>query len=175
MFTIADTLGAPIVATANRIATSADFANGAPAIAAQPDTPRNLTATLTDANASVTAGTLTITGLDPQGNAVTESVGFAALRTGWIGTKIFASVTALAIAGVVGATAGTDVVVMGVGSVIGLANPIQGSQAVKHVYLGGTRIAAPTIAVGAQSSGVDVSASTYNGTKDLFVFYSPFQ
>lgn len=174
-YTVAAHLGAPIVATANRIVTSTDFANGAMTIAAQPDTPRNLTATLTDANSSVTAGTLTINGLDPQGNAVQEVVGFAALRAGWTGTKIFASVTSLAIAGVAGATAGTDVIVVGVGSTIGLPSNIVGTQAIKHVYLGGARIAVPVVASGDQTSGVDASAATYNGSKALQVYYSPLQ
>lgn len=174
-FILSAYLGNPIAADDDRIVTSTDFATGNLAVAAQPDTPRNLTVNLTDANSSVSAGTLTITGKSPDGTTITESCTYAQARTGYVGTRIFASVTSVAIASAAGGAAGVDVVIVGVGNVIGLPSPIEASAAVKHVYLGGTRVASPTIATGKYNSGVNVSASTYNGTKTLQVLYSPAQ
>lgn len=169
-------LGAPIVATVNTIVASRDFANATATIAAQPDVPRNLTGTLTDANSSVTAGIATITYLDPEGVQRVEVVTFAQLGAVWAGTRIVAFVQSIVMSGVVGNLGGTDVVVFGVGIKIGLPSPIAAASQVRHVYLGdgaASRIAAPVISVGLLSSAVDVSASTYNGVKRLRVNYSP--
>ena len=166
-------LGLPVVADNDRIVTSADWADGALTIAAQPDVPRNLTVTVTDDNDSITGGTLTITGLDARGEAVSEVLNIANGKT-LTGTKIFGSVTSAVIAGTTGtAASGTDVLIIGVGNVIGLPADIGVTAAVKHVYLGGTRVASPTIATGNQTSGVNVSAATYNGSKALHVYFAP--
>lgn len=168
-------LGAPIVATTNRIVAAVDYANATHTIAAQPDTPRNLTGTLTDANNSVTAGVTTITGKDPEGNTIVEAPTFAQLRAGWTGTKVFAQVTSVVTTGAVGGAPGVDTFVIGVGNVIGLPSSIEAAAQVRHVFLAGTRVAAPVIAVGKNKSGVDVSASTYDGAKALRVYYTPGQ
>ena len=63
-------LGAPILADDDRIVTSADWADGALTIAAHPDVPRNITITVTDANASITGGTCTVVGVDHAGTAI---------------------------------------------------------------------------------------------------------
>jgi len=168
-------LGAPVVADPDRIVTSAPYDNGTLTIAAQPDTPRNITVTVTDANASITAGILTVTGVDPMGNAVVEVMDITDGLT-FTGTKMFGSVTSAVITDEVGSQASTtDVIVIGVGNRIALPQDIVGSQAVKHVYLGGARVAAPVVTAGPQISSVDVSAATYNGTKALQVIYSPIQ
>jgi hypothetical protein len=169
---VAAHLGAPIIATTNRITALVDWANGALAIAAQPDVPRNITCTLTDANASVTAGTLTVTGLDPEGNVVVEVITAAQARAVFAGTKIFASVTSVVIAGSVGQQAAIDQVIVGVGNVIGLPSTIQATSQVKHVYLAGVRQATPVITAGRQRSGVNASAGTYDGAKQLRVHYN---
>lgn len=168
-------LGNPIAASTNRIVASTDFASGTLTIAAQPDVPRNVTVSLTDANSSVTAGTVTITGKSVEGKTITEACTYAQARSGFTGSRIFASVDSVVIASAAGGATGTDVVIVGVGSVIGLPSPIVKSAAIKHVYLGGTRIASPTIATGKLNSGVNVSSGTYNGTKALQVFYNPAQ
>jgi hypothetical protein len=171
-----ENLGAPVVADTDRIVVAVDIADGAQVIAAQPDVPRNLTATLADANDSVTAATLTIQGITPQGETVTETVTLAQLKAGWTGAKIYAVVSSVTVAGVAGTVdADTDQLVVGVGNVIGLAAPIQEPAAVKHVFLGGARVASPTIAIGDSTSGVDVSGSTYDGSKELVVFYNPME
>lgn len=159
-------LGLPVLADVDRIVTSIDIANGAQVIAAQPDVPRSLTVTVTDANASITAGTVTIVGTDPQGRTVTEVLTLPTLTL--TGTKIFASVTSVTVASLAGAAAG-DTITVGVGNKIGLPFDILKTSAVKHTYLGGTRVAAPTVAVGTSLSSVDASAATYDGAKALQV------
>ena len=172
-FVLRQSLGAPVVADPDRIVTSEAFEDGTLTLAAQPDVPRNLTVTVTDANASITAGLVTVTGITPQGETVTEAFDIADSLT-HTGAIVFAVVSSVVVSNEAGSAAGsTDTITIGVGNVIGLSSPIDTSAAVKHVYLGGARVASPTIARGPNTSGVDVSASTYNGTKELVVFYAP--
>jgi hypothetical protein len=168
---VAALLGNPIAASANRIVTSVNLTNVSFSIAAQPDVPRNLTCTVTDTTASITAGTITFTGTDPSGAAVVEVLDLSAALT-LTGTKIFASVTSVVCAGatVLGGS-GDETIVVGVGTVIGLPSNIAAVGAVKNVYLGGVRASSPTITAGAQTSGVDASSGTYANTKNLLVFY----
>lgn len=166
-------LGAPVVATTNRLVTVVDWENGSLTIANQPDVPRNPTCTLTDANSSVTAGTITFNGKGPEGDIISEVATAAQARAGFTGVKMFAHVTSIVIAGSVGQQAATDTVVAGVGNVVALPSPIEAASQVRHVFLAAVRIAAPVVAVGRYKSGVNVSASTYDGTKQLRVWYSP--
>jgi len=166
-------LGQPVIADVDRIVTTVDWTVVALTIAAQPDCPRNITATLTDADNSVT-GLLTITGEDAQGRTVVETMapnGAGGGKT-LVGTKIFAKVVSAVITLATGATT-DDEVVIGVGDVIGIPIDLSWTVSVTHTYLGGTRIASPTLTAGVSTSGVNVSASTYNGTKVLLVFVKP--
>lgn len=167
-------MGLPVVADADRIVTSILFANGTLTIAAQPDCPRNITIALTDADDSV-VGTITVTGKDPMGRTITEVMhpdGEGAGKT-LTGTKIFAKIDSVVISGASGAEVDVDMVVVGVGNVIGLPLDIPDVDGVRHVYLGGVRIASPTVAIGTSTSGIDVSAGTYNGSKALHAFVQP--
>ena len=164
-------MGMPALADVDRIVTSVAFTDGALIIAAQPDVPRNLTATLTDGDSSVT-GVLTITGTDPKGRTVTEVMSpTAGVGLTLTGTKIFASVTSCVVSGCTGET-GADVVVIGIGNVIGLPWDIDNAAAVQHTYLGGTRLT-PTVATGTSTSGVDASAGTYDGAAWLHCYVEP--
>jgi len=165
-------LGAPILADVDRIVTSADWADGALSVAAQPDVPRNVTVNVTDANASITGGTCTIVGTDHLGRAVTEVMDITDGLT-FTGTKIFASVTSATIADTAGSAAsGTDLITIGVGNVIGVPFDLTASTEVKHSYLGGTRLTA-TVTTGISLSGVDASSGTYDGSKMLHVYVKP--
>jgi len=163
-------MGAPVLADVDRIVVSVDWADGALVIAAQPDVPRNVTATLTDADNSV-SGVLTIVGKDCRGRTITE-VQTVVLGVGkaFVGTKIFASITSITITGTSGATPSTDVVTVGVGDVIGTPMDLDADATVHHTYLGGTRIASPVLATGVSTSGINASAGTYNGAKMLQAF-----
>lgn len=167
-------LGIPIAADDDRIVVTADFVlNGAQVIAAQPDVPRNLTIYMVDANASITAGKITIVGEDMYGRAISDVWDIPTNLAGSKVTKnIYAKVTSVTTSGITGAIgAGADQVKVGVGAVIGTPD-MAITTAVKHVYLGGVRVASPTLASGMSQSGVDVSASTYDGTKHLMVYMS---
>jgi hypothetical protein len=163
-------LGAPILADVDRIVTSADWADGALTIAAQPDVPRNITITLTDANDSVT-GVCTVVGTDIRGRTITEVQTISVAGTGKVftGTKIFASVTSATISNTAGATAATDLVTVGVGKVIGTPMDLDSDATVRHAYLGGTKLT-PTVTTGVSLSGIDASSGTYDGSKMLQVF-----
>ena len=164
-------MGSPIAADDNRIVTSVDWADGSLTVAAQPDVPRNVTAALTDADNSVT-GLLTITGKDIRGRTITETMqpdGAGGGKT-LTGTKIFAKVDSCVISGTAGAAPGTDVIIIGVGDVIGTPNDLDSGAVVQHVYLGGARQASPTVTTGVSLSGIDASAGTYDGSKVLHTF-----
>lgn len=165
-------LGTPVVADVDRIVTVIQIADGAQSLAAQPDVPRNITMTLTDADDSVTAD-IVATGLDPAGRIVTETMspdGAGGGKT-LVGTKIFASVTSVVVSNTAGSAAG-DNLEIGVGDLIGLPTDIDAAAAVKHAYLGGVRATPDAVATGISTSGVDLNGATYDGSKLMQVFYN---
>jgi hypothetical protein len=166
-------LGAPILADVDRIVAALDpVADGALTIAAQPDVPRNVTVTVTDANDSVTC-TCTIRGKDLAGRII-EEVAQTTLGTGKVfaGTKMFAKVDSAVVSGTSGAAAG-DTISVGVGDVIALPKPIVNAAAIKHAFFGGAPVTPDAIATGESTSGVDTSGGTYDGSKELRVAYYP--
>ena len=166
-------MGAPVVADDNRIVTSEDWDDGALTIAAQPDVPRNLTVDVTDADASVTGGVLSFIGEDPMGRPITEVMDIADALA-WVGEKIFAKVTSATISATTGTPAtGTDLVIVGVGNVIGIPWDMGVTSEVAHVYLGGTRLTPDAIAVGVSTSGIDTNGGTYDGSKLMQAFVKP--
>jgi hypothetical protein len=160
-------LGAPVVADTDRVVESVQWGDGTLTIAAQPDVPRNVTATLTDADNSV-SGLLTINGTDIAGRVISETMapnGAGGGKT-LTGTKVFKTITSVVITGTAGAGAGDNLVV-GVGNVIGVPVDLADDAEVVASHLGGTLLVAPTVATGVSTSGIDASASTYNGSKVL--------
>lgn len=161
-------LGQPVVADPNLIVTVVDWADGALTVAAQPDVPRNLTCTLTDADASITAGLLTFKGLDPQGRPVEDVMDMTA-GLAWVGTKIFAQVDSAVISGTAGIPApGVDTLVAGIGDVIGLPNDINDAEEVLHSFLGAAEVTPDAIATGEGTSGINVTSATYDGSKIMY-------
>jgi len=166
-------MGAPIDADDDRIVTSEDWDDGSLTIAAQPDVPRNLTVTLTDANASITAGICTITGKDAQGRPITEVMDMED-GLAWVGEKIFAEVTSAVISGTAGTPAtGTDVVKVGVGDLIGTCIDLGVESEVVHAYLGAVKVTPDAIATGESTSGIDVNGGTYDGSKVMWALLRP--
>lgn len=166
-------MGAPILADVDRIVTAVDWGDGALTIAAQPDVPRNLTVTLTDANASITAGILTLVGEDAAGRVVTDIMDLTDGLT-WVGTKIFAKVTSATISGTAGSVgAGVDQVTVGVGNVIGTPVDLNAAGNVVHAYVGAVRVTPDAIAVGASTSGIDANGATYDGSKVMWALLKP--
>ncbi len=91
---------------------STTIANGSFIVAAQPDFPRNITINVT--TSTITAGTVTVTGADPKGITISEVLNLA-LATTLTGTKNFALVTSIVVAGLVGNDPG-DTFIVGVGA-----------------------------------------------------------
>ncbi len=168
---VAAHLGSPVLADADLIVTVIEPANGALVVAAQPDVPRNLTLTTVDANASISAGTVTVVGKDAQGRTVKEVFNIKTAGTK-VGTKIFASVTSATVAGVAGVGAGVDTITVGVGNIIGLPSDIVAESAVKTVLTATAIITPDAVKTGKYTSGVDCNSITYDGAKTITVFYN---
>ena len=167
-------MGLPVIADIDRIVVTVDWADGTLTIAAQPDTPRNITIALTDADNSVT-GLITVTGKDCDGDVVVETMAPDGLGGGktLTGTKMFAQITSVVISNTGGTPTTDDEVVVGVGNKIALPQDIIAAAAVRHVFLGGVRQASPTVTTGASTSSVDASAGTYNGAKAMVAYVQP--
>jgi hypothetical protein len=168
--------GQPVVADPNLIVTSVDWGDGALTVAAQPDVPRNLTAVLTDADGSITAGLLTATGIDPMGRVITETMDITD-GLSWTGEKIFARVDSVVISGTAGTpAAGVDTVIVGIGNVIGTPVDLSAENQVIAAYIGGGLIVAASIdaiATGESKSGIDLNSQTYDGSKIMWALLKP--
>lgn len=161
-------LGQPIDADNDRIVVSVQIADGDQILAAQPDVPRNITATLTDADNSVSAEVV-IRGKDPHGRPVEETMspdGAGGGKT-LTGTKIFAQVDQVEVSDTAGSAVGDNLVV-GVGDLIGLPNDINDEQEVLAAYLGGAKVTPDAIATGESTSGIDVNSATMDGSKVMW-------
>lgn len=107
-----------LTATTNYVVTSTNVVNSTYTIAHQPDTPRNVTGTVTDTTPSIVGGTITIVGTDVNGNAQTEVWTLTSLT--FTGTDVWKTITSITGAGItVLGGAGDETVVMGVGSSTG--------------------------------------------------------
>lgn len=163
--------GTPILASVNRIVTSANMKNGAYTVAAQPDVTRNITVTATAGATADTMGTIAVVGTNILGDVITETITPVAGST-VAGLKAFKTVTSVTGAGwVIDAVEGTnDTITVGVGNVLGLPFEIASAG---EVLLGalGVALIAPTVTAGAvEVSTVDISSGTYNGTKKAFAW-----
>lgn len=128
---ICASLGSPVVDDPNLIVTITTMANGAYTIAAQPDVPRNITASMVTDTGADTPGTLVIVGTDRADQVITETI--APLQANVIATTMaFKTVTSITSVGWVQAGGVSDTLVVGTGSLIGLsdkmneARPLQG-------------------------------------------------
>jgi len=92
------------------------------AIAAQPDVPRNVTIAVTDGDASITAYTIIINGIDAKGNIVAETFLLAG-GLAQTGNIAFATITSVQITVLAGGGVG-DTLDVGIGSKLGLSNII---------------------------------------------------
>jgi len=174
-------LGAPALASTNRIVTTHSMSRTAMTIAnaASADgLPRNVTVTATQAGGSDdTAATVTVTGTNVSGAVITEDI-VPTNGSTVAGTKAFKTVTsAVQAAWVAGGTA--DTVVVGFGALVGFPAslftqqaPITAASQMLVATLGGAVVTSPAFTFDAdeiEKNTVDGSASTYNGTKKLVV------
>ena len=129
-------------------------------IDAQPDVPRNLTYAFVS-HAQITAYTLVFTGVDAQGNIITDTFTQA---TGWAGAtaQAYATVTSIILTARTG-TGVADTCNVGVGSILGLSNDIVSTT---DVY----KVVRSSLAAGkaADYSGVgNITVATAKSTVDV--------
>lgn len=141
---------------------------GALTIAAQPDYPRTIVGFLTDANTSITGGTLTITGLDQNGEGITDILTFTAAGAK-DGVKAFSKITSATWA-LTGGTVTTtdDTIALGFGQAIGL--PSAPGATIDRLI---TSIFddAPEAGTFNATYGTYIPAGTMNGVKHLELTY----
>lgn len=133
----------------------------------QPKIPRNLKINITDANASISAYSITIVGVGPDGSAVTETFNFASGLTP-AGSKIFATITSVTLNSIVGSGSG-DTLDLGYGVKIGVPVPAgaTGLSIVKLVSNGTAEAASAT-----DTTNNSFTATTApNGTNDYEIWY----
>lgn len=112
-----------LAATTSAKATQYDISTGDGSMAGivQPDVPRNVVINFTDANASISAFTVTVTGLAPDGTAAVEAFVFGG-GLDQNGSVVFASITTIVITDLAGHGAG-DLLDIGHGVKIGVVLP----------------------------------------------------
>ena len=134
---------------------------------AQPDVPRNVVLTVTDGDTSITAGTITVTGLDQGGVEVSEvfDVTDGLVQTGDV---VFAKITAVAGADFAGNGAG-DTVDMGYGVKIGLPNGKKGGLSITKLVANGTEQA--TSVTVDTTNGSYTSSTAPDGSNDYEIWY----
>lgn len=168
---------APIAAELVTIVAQANIANSAAAIAAQPAYPRKLQIEVTDANSSITAGIITVVGVGPAGEAVTETINIANGGTHTYTTaNAYAKVTSITPSGLVGIDVGTDKIQAGVATAMGLPIPAGATSVV--VYKAGVAATGTATAADDTVGTVDTTARTIvpntaaDGTKSFDFWFS---
>ena len=162
-----------LAATADQIV-NAYAINVAPpfnvAIAGQPDVPRNITFIITDGDASISAFTMTVTGLDAKGIAQVESFNFAG-GLAQVGSIAFATIIQVRFTAITGAGAG-DVISVGIGSKLGIVNPIYAAAQIYKVKKNNADYPAASYTLDQANATVDVSpGGAIVGGDDFAIYY----
>ena len=142
-FTVEDTYSrqvvfkAPIASELISVKAAATPANGTITIAAQPDYPRKLNIRIvigTSTTTAITAGTLTLVGIDQDGNTVSEVISliYTSTPTTPITKNVYAKLTSGTVAGYVASGSGTgNTLGIGVSNALGL--PTQAFPAISNL------------------------------------------
>jgi hypothetical protein len=125
------TFTAPIAAELISVVNDVLLADGAQAIAAQPDYPRKLQVRITDGDSSISAGTVALVGVGAGGKALTQTIDLAGGTRTVITDDAYATLTSATVAGLVGHGAG-DNIGIGVGAALGLPVPTSASGFAVH-------------------------------------------
>lgn len=165
-------LGAPALAVADYVVASTNMKVGAYTLAhATLDVARNVVVTSTAAGAADTQGTVTVVGTNILGAPITEVI-TPSTAAPVAGLKAFKTITSVTGAGWV-INAGNDTIVVGTGNAIGLPYAIADADHVFLATLDGTVTTPNAVAGGTvETSTVDLSAGTYNGSKKVSVVYA---
>lgn len=163
-------LGAPALADDDLIVVSTDMKNGTYTIAAQPDIPRNITATVATVDVADTMGTLTVAGTNYLDEVISEVLTPISGST-VTGLKAFKTITSITGADwVIGGT-DEDTITIGTGNELGLHRSLSATSKVKLGILGTTITACnPTVVATIEETTVDMSAGTYDGSKEAIIF-----
>lgn len=161
-----------LAADTNHIVAAEDLTAATPitcTIAAQPDVPRNVTITITDGDTSITAFDIDVLGVDAKGDAKTENFVFAG-GLSQTGNIAFATITSVTVNSITGAGVG-DILDVGIGSKLGLANNIYATGEVYKVKKNNADWPAANYTVDATYDTVDVSTGGAIGGGDDFTIY----
>jgi hypothetical protein len=142
---------------------------GAFTIAAQPDYPRTVRGYLTDANATITNGTVTIVGVDQNGVGISDVLAFTAAGAKTT-VKAFAKIVSATWALVSGTVTGTsDTISLGAGASLGLpAAP----NALYDRLIKATFDGSDDLGTLSKTYGLYVPAGTMNGAKAVELTYT---
>lgn len=169
-------LGAPALADDDALVKSTNMKVGAYTLEtdADPDVPRNILVTAAAGDTADTMGTITVTGTDYDGNVISEVI-TPSTSAPVAGKKAFKTVTSVVGAGWAKdeAEKTNDTIKVGYGNEIGLPFALVNTTDIMLGILGTTITACnPTVTTPASLSGttIDMSAGTYNGTKEALVF-----
>jgi len=113
----------PIAAETVSIVAQENIADGARTLTGtDPDYPRTLQIKVTDANSSITAGTITVVGVDQNGVTQTEVIepGSGNWNDTFDTTHAYCTVTSITVADLAGHDVGVDKIEVGVGDMFGL-------------------------------------------------------
>lgn len=176
-------IGPVKVQTGDAVYTKQTFAstiNATVAVGTQPDFARNLVyqMSLTNGSASsdmISGGTFIVSGYDLRGSALTESVAataLASLSVASTGRAIFASLASdgISMSGFslhTSASSASNSVSfsIGVGNIVGLANPIRSTNAVPYLYKGTSVVTNYTVITGPVGScGISLGAAAASGS-----------
>jgi hypothetical protein len=142
---------------------------GAFTIAAQPDYPRTIRGYLTDANATITNGTVTIFGLDQNGVGISDVLTFVAAGAQTT-VKAFSKIVSATWALVSGTVTGTsDTISLGAGASLGLP-AVPG--AIYDKLVKGTFDGADDLGTFSKTYGLYVPAGTMDVAKAVEVTYN---
>lgn len=139
-------------------------------IAAQPDVPRNIKIAITDADTSITAFQITVSGKDAKGNSVSEQFTQAGGLT-QVGSIAFATISSVIVNSITGAGDG-DVLNVGIGSKLGLSNAICFTADVYKVKKNNAHYSSASYTTNATYGTVDVSTgAAITGGDDFTIWY----
>jgi len=139
-------------------------------LAAQPDVPRNVTIEITDADTSITAFQITVSGVDAKGNSTSEVFDESGGLT-QTGNVAFATISSVKVDSITGVGAG-DVLDVGIGSKLGLSNVVYETEDVYKVKKNNADWASANYTVNTTYDTVDVSTGgAITGGDDFTIFY----
>lgn len=152
------------------IVDTVNLTNVAFTVAAQPDVPRNMVVTVVDTTGSITVGTLTIVGVDVNGQGVTETFDCSGGAGTYTGNVPFAKVTSVTASGfaTLGGS-GDETIAVGSGGKLGLPTMLGGS--VESVYKACVDGADEAVGTVSTTYGTITPTTAANGTRDFDFWY----